>query len=672
MKLLVFIISAALLLTGCLYPKPESFYDLKKKKALHSIGDHRPGVYENSLCRDNIIDFLGLAVNEGEKVCVDGHAHQRCYIATGQVAQAKEFLLNCAAMKYSDVNGSYADRSVYSSRYAAALLDCALDDKADIYIRYEFKRNDRFENSSKDFLTVDCRNLGLEDRKEAFVYFDSMLPTFRDVKRFHWKNEIKNDDIGALIESRGKVKGTIIPGVRIPDETKEKLQGIRKKVLEMYVEHGLQSPNHMQLVFSAINTYGLFSTIEEYKPILKKHDVSLSEFTKAINMAYVEDNSEYSFELSKLSINEQHFAKKYLIKDYERQLARKNKQEKIAVLKFCQSNPYPTSELNKFLGSIKQGCKAKYKSYIREAKKHNIKEPIYGSDLYRASKKIRKCLDKESDYYSLEDDYKSISDKAVRECNKSDNAIRMTELFKQDLALAKDGFKNYSKMDSVVRKISSKLSDLEAEYESNQVARRQRSNSSELKDIMEGWVPGGSNTKLQEIQNNQMKWLQNFQKNQNIRQQSQSKYIDNSSKATASNSSRSQNNTPIYTSVSSGSKTTKSKPKKITARKKTNSCWSGYENGTGCLVTEEDKFRGNIYSVKYRNQCERRIYAKYCNLISGDKMDCGASGIAPGKTKIWSTKNGSGQHRQIYTGSLKGSEDFVCANEVSGWNQFPN
>jgi len=352
-------------------------------------------------------------------------------------------------------------------------------------------------------------------------------------------------------------------------------------------------------------------------------------------------------------------------------------------IQFCQSNPFPVSKIQKHFKKINKGCDNKINQLAEEVNYYNGTggTPWDHDELGPAYSEAKSCagnLVNDKKYNKLENNYNDIIKTITSQgCKHNAPASQNSRLFKEDLEFLESGIELSKNLKEIIAQL---WEEAEAKRErwrksddgsSNVLS--QWSKETGVTGYGSDWVPGGSNPGLAKIQSDNMAWIKDFQKKQKIRQSSQSRYIDNSSNITTSSGSRLQNNSPTYTSVSSDSKTTNPKPKKtIAENKKTNSCWSGYESGTGCLVTEEDKFKGDIYSVKYSNRCERRIFAKYCNLISGDKMDCGASGIAPGKTKVWSTKNGSGQHRQIYVGSLKGSEDFVCANEISGWHQFPN
>lgn len=79
---------------------------------------------------------------------------------------------------------------------------------------------------------------------------------------------------------------------------------------------------------------------------------------------------------------------------------------------------------------------------------------------------------------------------------------------------------------------------------------------------------------------------------------------------------------------------------------------------------------GRLLTARMTNNCPGRIYIKFCNLRRNGTQDCGADGLAPGRTKAWSTYNAVRPARSgyRYTGSLRGGSDWVCAGRVPGWN----
>lgn len=100
-------------------------------------------------------------------------------------------------------------------------------------------------------------------------------------------------------------------------------------------------------------------------------------------------------------------------------------------------------------------------------------------------------------------------------------------------------------------------------------------------------------------------------------------------------------------------------------------CWDGLTNTGGpCMVVADAKWSTHTdgkFIVSYRNVCSHRIYARFCNDRKSGSADCGASGIAPGSTKGWSTYKASGQYRYEWTGATKASKDWVCSGKVNGW-----
>ena len=71
--------------------------------------------------------------------------------------------------------------------------------------------------------------------------------------------------------------------------------------------------------------------------------------------------------------------------------------------------------------------------------------------------------------------------------------------------------------------------------------------------------------------------------------------------------------------------------------------------------------------VKYGNKCDHRIYARYCNEKNNGKWECGADGIRPGGTKVWSTYNASGRTNAKAIGSVEPEKDWVCTDSHQNW-----
>lgn len=101
-------------------------------------------------------------------------------------------------------------------------------------------------------------------------------------------------------------------------------------------------------------------------------------------------------------------------------------------------------------------------------------------------------------------------------------------------------------------------------------------------------------------------------------------------------------------------------------------CWDGKNShGGACMVvhdTEWSQYSQDKFIVTYRNTCDHRIYARFCNNRNGGSPECGASGISAGNTKKWATNNASGRYSYKWVGVTQGSKDWVCSGKVSGWN----
>ncbi|MCK0154765.1 hypothetical protein MWU49_13680 [Alcanivorax sp. S6407] len=101
-------------------------------------------------------------------------------------------------------------------------------------------------------------------------------------------------------------------------------------------------------------------------------------------------------------------------------------------------------------------------------------------------------------------------------------------------------------------------------------------------------------------------------------------------------------------------------------------CWDGRTpTGGPCMVVADSKwstYTEGKFIVTYKNVCNHRIYARFCNERNSGSDDCGASGIAPGNTKGWSTYKANGRYSYNWTGVTKASKDWVCSGKIDGWH----
>lgn len=94
----------------------------------------------------------------------------------------------------------------------------------------------------------------------------------------------------------------------------------------------------------------------------------------------------------------------------------------------------------------------------------------------------------------------------------------------------------------------------------------------------------------------------------------------------------------------------------------------------GCFVPRRNcvamtgEWKRNRFVSRYTNNCQGRIYLKFCNYRKGKRPDSGASGVARGRTKAWSTSSGAtGRYAAVWVGSMVPSKDWVCAGKVRNW-----
>lgn len=98
-------------------------------------------------------------------------------------------------------------------------------------------------------------------------------------------------------------------------------------------------------------------------------------------------------------------------------------------------------------------------------------------------------------------------------------------------------------------------------------------------------------------------------------------------------------------------------------------CWNAkHATGGECLVvTHKKPLSNNGISIVYKNTCSARIYARMCNFKNAAYNDCGVSGISAGSTHTSTTHSkATGQYTYLAVGSVKSSNDWVCAERVAG------
>ena len=101
-------------------------------------------------------------------------------------------------------------------------------------------------------------------------------------------------------------------------------------------------------------------------------------------------------------------------------------------------------------------------------------------------------------------------------------------------------------------------------------------------------------------------------------------------------------------------------------------CWSGKSEGRSCLVQARSSWKGDRYSVKYKNRCSKRIYVKVCHGIKGKSYwDCGSWGLDGGESKTWGTASANGKVVTKVIGSKYITKDHKCSYQVPGWNRSP-
>lgn len=96
------------------------------------------------------------------------------------------------------------------------------------------------------------------------------------------------------------------------------------------------------------------------------------------------------------------------------------------------------------------------------------------------------------------------------------------------------------------------------------------------------------------------------------------------------------------------------------------SCW----NAPNWCVTANSSWSqrsSDQLIVRYTNNCDARIYLRYCHTRNNGTKDCGATGIGAGRTHNTWTNNADGNYEWRFVGVTNPSKDWVCAGKVRGW-----
>jgi hypothetical protein len=102
-------------------------------------------------------------------------------------------------------------------------------------------------------------------------------------------------------------------------------------------------------------------------------------------------------------------------------------------------------------------------------------------------------------------------------------------------------------------------------------------------------------------------------------------------------------------------------------------CWNGLTpTRAPCMTLDSSESStttpGKVIT-KWRNACDQRIYATFCNQRTNGTWECGSEGITPGSVHTWATMAANGKHDGWATGSVTPSKDWVCAGKVPNWDR---
>ncbi|MEI4194831.1 hypothetical protein [Roseovarius sp. E0-M6] len=95
----------------------------------------------------------------------------------------------------------------------------------------------------------------------------------------------------------------------------------------------------------------------------------------------------------------------------------------------------------------------------------------------------------------------------------------------------------------------------------------------------------------------------------------------------------------------------------------------GCFNTASKCISVTSKWKNDEFISYFTNNCQGRVYAKFCNQRENRSADCGASGIGEGRRHSWRTySDATGRTRVRWVGSVKSSKDWVCGGKVPGWH----
>lgn len=102
-------------------------------------------------------------------------------------------------------------------------------------------------------------------------------------------------------------------------------------------------------------------------------------------------------------------------------------------------------------------------------------------------------------------------------------------------------------------------------------------------------------------------------------------------------------------------------------------CWNGLTPSRSTCMTlessEESTTTADKVITKWKNACDQRIYATYCNQRTNGTWECGSGGISPGSVTTWTTMSANGRYDGWATGSVTPGKDWVCTGKVPNWDR---
>ena len=228
---------------------------------------------------------------------------------------------------------------------------------------------------------------------------------------------------------------------------------------------------------------------------------------------------------------------------------KERQQKELSRLKFCQSNPYPLSDVKAFINKIPKACLREYSSLVTSAQKY---DPSWTyNDISSNYNEVNKCVkvhQKKFKKLALKEKY-YIHKADKKSCNKGDPIYVNSEYYAQDMSYIEDGLGYADELRSSAGDIMEDVKSMRGRYISQ---KKQQEKDQAIGTLLGAITAYGQeysnlksqrNTQISNALNNQAQmqksadqWAKTNQQrfSQGLGGISGKRYIDNSSSVTAS------------------------------------------------------------------------------------------------------------------------------------------